>query len=698
VDTLRALPLTRSDVFQRLVRTLEASKIPYCILGDTSGLPDQIASDVDIASEIASLDKLHALLTGFCAAESLRLIQMHQHERSAWYCSLAWRNLEGRIDSLQVDFCCDYMRLDRFYLPHTSLLDRRLHARNAQGRSQGFYVPSPPDAFIYYLLKHVDKASLTQNQCQHLTAQWAADPEAARRRIEQFWAADDSQLLAAAAESGAWDRVIAALPDLRRALHLRHPVALRDRAFKWRVRFPRILRPPGLSVGILCNDQTLRSALARHIHATFRASFFHINLISRPDSNCLAGKNRTAGAPTGEETRHWLRRAWSLCCGRLRLNLARAGLVLFEAAPEGFIPRHRSKLGGAGLFSLVARITPRPELCFHIKSAEGPEDPVSPLHQYFPNLCVCDGSDPVQVQNEISALITEYLSTRLERRLAVSGPSRSPNLASVEPSRGRRCGIPDTESRSLLGMRVDATCYEDLVEQVMEWARAGESRFVCEAPVHVVMEAHDDPRYREMINQADIVAPGGMPLVWALRRLGLPNQPRVYGPEIMLRVCAAAARTGVPIGLYGATDSTLRLLIIALQKRYPELKIAYSCSPPFRSLDPSEDATIIRDIKRSGCKLLFVGLGCPKQEKWMASHRGTVQAVMFGVGAAFDFISGVKAQAPAAMQNAGLEWLFRLATEPRRLWFRYLYHNPRFTVLLFLQLLSDSRSKVRGDS
>ncbi len=165
----------------------------------------------------------------------------------------------------------------------------------------------------------------------------------------------------------------------------------------------------------------------------------------------------------------------------------------------------------------------------------------------------------------------------------------------------------------------------------------------------------------------------------------------------MLRVCAAAASAGIAIGLYGATDSTLRLLTAALKERYPELKIAYACSPPFRCLDPSEDAAVTQDINSSGCKLLFVGLGCPKQEKWMARHRGTIHAVMFGVGAAFDFISGVKPQAPALLQNAGLEWLFRLATEPRRLWFRYLYHNPRFVILVLLQVVSDAWSKVRRE-
>ena len=208
------------------------------------------------------------------------------------------------------------------------------------------------------------------------------------------------------------------------------------------------------------------------------------------------------------------------------------------------------------------------------------------------------------------------------------------------------------------------------------------------------MEAYDHPDYRQAINQADVVAPGGMPIVWTLRALGLRQQPRVYGPEMTLRVCQAAAAEGIPIGFYGATHATLRLLRDRLRERNPGLNVAYAYAPPFRPLTADEDGAVVRQINDSGCRILFVGLGCPQQERWMAQHRGRVLAVMLGVGAAFDFIAGVKKQAPAKMQQLGLEWLFRLATEPRRLWFRYLYHNPRFLVLIGLQLLKHRDSRV----
>ena len=241
--------------------------------------------------------------------------------------------------------------------------------------------------------------------------------------------------------------------------------------------------------------------------------------------------------------------------------------------------------------------------------------------------------------------------------------------------------------RRILGMRVDATSYEEATRRVLAWARGGESRYVCVANVHMVMEAYDDSRYRALVNAADLVTPDGMPLVWVLRRLGVRGQERVYGPELTLRVCAAAAREGIPVGFYGGAPEVLEKLVEKLKARFPGLRVAYAYSPPFRSLTPEEDARIVEAINASGARILFVGLGCPKQERWMAEHRGRVKAVMLGVGAAFDFHAGRVPQAPAWMQRLGLEWFFRLLMEPKRLWRRYAKHNPRFVVLAALQLL-----------
>ncbi len=239
----------------------------------------------------------------------------------------------------------------------------------------------------------------------------------------------------------------------------------------------------------------------------------------------------------------------------------------------------------------------------------------------------------------------------------------------------------------ILGIGVDRTSYPSATQQILDWALRRESRYVCVANVHMVMEAYDDAAFRQVVNAADLVTPDGMPLVWIMRWQGLRQQERVYGPTLTLYVLEAASREGLPVGFYGSTPETLEKLKTNLQARYPSLKIVYSYAPPFRSLTAEEDEEVVKAINDSGARILFVGLGCPKQERWMAAHKGRVQAVMLGVGAAFDFLAGVKPQAPRWMQCAGLEWFFRLLTEPRRLWRRYLYNNPRFVLLVLLQLL-----------
>lgn len=251
------------------------------------------------------------------------------------------------------------------------------------------------------------------------------------------------------------------------------------------------------------------------------------------------------------------------------------------------------------------------------------------------------------------------------------------------------------ECRYILGMRVDVTSYPTATAQVLAWAKSGESRYICEAPVAMVMEAYDDPEYQAMINGADLVTPGGMPIVWMMRRLGVRAQPRVYGPELTLHVCRAAAEAGIPVGFYGGTPQALCHLVDRMKRRFPGLRICYSSSPPFRAATADEKESTTRDLLGAGCRILFVGLGCPKQERWMAEHRTSLPMVMLGVGAAFDFLSGEKPQAPPWMQRLGLEWLFRLAVEPRRLWFRYLYHNPRFVLLATAQLLRAAQQSRR---
>lgn len=244
--------------------------------------------------------------------------------------------------------------------------------------------------------------------------------------------------------------------------------------------------------------------------------------------------------------------------------------------------------------------------------------------------------------------------------------------------------------RPILGVNVAASSYDQVVQNSLLWARQGQSRAQIFANVHVVMEAVDHPAYLEALNRADMVNPDGMPLVWALRALGLRRAQRVCGPDAMVAILAAADKTGTPIGFYGSSQAVLDALLAATRLQYPHLNVVFVESPPFRALSPQEDAAAIDRMNASGVRLLCVGLGCPKQEMWIMEHIGRVHAVMFAFGAGFDFIAGGKSRAPRWMQHSGLEWLFRFVTEPRRLAKRYFKHNPRFVVRFLWQLLARS--------
>jgi N-acetylglucosaminyldiphosphoundecaprenol N-acetyl-beta-D-mannosaminyltransferase len=241
----------------------------------------------------------------------------------------------------------------------------------------------------------------------------------------------------------------------------------------------------------------------------------------------------------------------------------------------------------------------------------------------------------------------------------------------------------------ILGMRVDPTCYEKASQSILKWAREKSSKYVCVANVFNAMTAHDCSEFMRVTNEADLVTPDGMPLVWCLKAFGLSHATRVYGPDLTRALIAKAAASGIPVGFYGGTSETVELLGPAIRSQYPGLQVAYISSPPFRPLTRVEDEEVVQEINDSGVGILFVGLGTPKQDYWMAAHKGRVQSVMIGVGAAFDFLAGTKPQAPRWMMRIGMEWFFRLATEPRRLWKRYLKHNPRFIVLFAAQLLRE---------
>lgn len=256
-------------------------------------------------------------------------------------------------------------------------------------------------------------------------------------------------------------------------------------------------------------------------------------------------------------------------------------------------------------------------------------------------------------------------------------------------------GAADLACRRIVGMRVDATSFADATERICAWAKEGRSSYVAVANVHMTMEAHDSPEFAKVVERADLVTPDGMPLVWALKALGVGGATRVNGPALTLHICEAAEREGLPIAMYGGTPESLADFCAFLGRRYPRLQIVCSIAPPFRPPTDEEDLADTDAIVSSGAKILFVGIGCPKQENWMSAHRGRIPAAMIGVGAAFDFHSGRVRQAPKLLQRAGLEWAFRLVMEPRRLFRRYALHNPRFIALAGAQLLRSRLSATR---
>lgn len=247
--------------------------------------------------------------------------------------------------------------------------------------------------------------------------------------------------------------------------------------------------------------------------------------------------------------------------------------------------------------------------------------------------------------------------------------------------------MTDRRTIPILGTPIDVLDWEVAVARISEWARAHESRYVCICNVHSVVTSRYDPVFGQVVAGSDMATPDGEPVAWMLRRFGVSGQTRINGPDLMWRYCAQAATRGESIYLYGGMPETLQMLEHRLAKTFPGLSIAGAWSPPFRALTEEEDEADVARINASGAGVVWVSLGCPKQEKWMAAHRGRINAVMIGVGAAFDYHAGTTRRAPPWMQRRGLEWLYRLLSDPRRLWKRYLITNTSFIVLALRQLL-----------
>jgi N-acetylglucosaminyldiphosphoundecaprenol N-acetyl-beta-D-mannosaminyltransferase len=270
--------------------------------------------------------------------------------------------------------------------------------------------------------------------------------------------------------------------------------------------------------------------------------------------------------------------------------------------------------------------------------------------------------------------------------------------AIAPPAPAATPALPPVAQAPVLGVPLAVTDYERTLDWIDAAVALGAREYLCVAAVHTVMESRDDDALREAVDGAAFTVPDGQPLAWALRALGHDIDARVYGPELMARACERAERSGQRFYLYGGRDErVLAQLAANLLDRHPGLQLAGGYSPPFRDIADVELDEIAARINAARPDVVWVGIGVPKQEKWMAAMRDRLDApVLIGVGAAFDFHAGLVPQAPAWMQRAGLEWAFRLAQEPRRLFRRYARHNPRFVAGFARQWASHRRGRGPG--
>ena len=243
-------------------------------------------------------------------------------------------------------------------------------------------------------------------------------------------------------------------------------------------------------------------------------------------------------------------------------------------------------------------------------------------------------------------------------------------------------------SYGVLGIPVAAVQIPGVIVRMEEWiARRDVCRFIAVTDMHSVMEAQHDTDFKRMLTGADLVVPDGFPLVWMGQREGFALRRRVYGPELMATFCEQTARKRYRHYFYGGAPGVAEDLAARFSARFPGLRVAGTCCPPFRPLSAEEDHEQVADIERSRADIVWVGLGAPKQKRWMFEHRKRLSVpVLIGVGAAFDFHTGRVPLAPVWIREHGFEWLFRLSVEPRRLWHRYLVHGSEFAVLVALEL------------
>lgn len=241
----------------------------------------------------------------------------------------------------------------------------------------------------------------------------------------------------------------------------------------------------------------------------------------------------------------------------------------------------------------------------------------------------------------------------------------------------------------VLGVRVNAAQIPNVIAQMAKWTHEKKAcHSIAATGMHGIVEAQRDPSFKEILNATDLVVPDGAPLAWLGRRRGYDLPRRVYGPDLMLAFCEETQGKSYRHFFYGGEPGVAERLAKSLKSRFPTMQVAGTYSPPFRSLSKEEDEETVALISRAAPDVLWVGLGTPKQERWMHEHRNRLNVpVLVGIGAAFDMLSGRKKQAPRWMREHGLEWFFRLFQEPQRLWRRYLIYGTHFILYVALESL-----------
>lgn len=281
---------------------------------------------------------------------------------------------------------------------------------------------------------------------------------------------------------------------------------------------------------------------------------------------------------------------------------------------------------------------------------------------------------------------------KLSTQISISDQCQSQFLDDLKQE--SKASLYSNPTVNIIGSPVTALPFDAQIKKILEWARSYESKVICVANVHMLMEAHWNSEFSSVLKSADIVTPDGMPLVWMMKLMGVREQNRVAGMEIFLALCQLAAEQNISIFFLGSETTILQKMRNKLECEFPSLEIADMVPLPFRPLTIAESDDIAQRIHQSKANLVLVSLGCPKQEYWMHNHKGKIQSVMIGLGGVFPVLAGVHKRAPLWIQNLGLEWLYRLVQEPRRLWKRYMYTIPPFIWLCGKQLLTSRYQSI----